>query len=113
MAENENFSVIYNTLFPKISKSLESPSTIRGVQNFFRKVVDSSNNSEALYMAVPYKSLFVNRKDENDYFNCIGIDRREVIKVIDDSPYVGDNWKTVRNDMYVSLILVAIYFYSH
>lgn len=113
MAENENFSVIYNTLFPKISKSLESPSNIRGVQNFFRKVVDSSNNSEALSMAVPYKSLFVNRKDENDYFNCIGIDRREVIKVIDDSPYVGDNWKTVRNDMYVSLILVAIYFYRH
>lgn len=105
-------TVIFDSLFPLISKSLENRSNIIGVQNFFGKVMNSSNNSEALGMSVPYKSLFVNYKDELAYYDCIGISDKQVMEAINKSTHIPkDSWHTVKQHMYMSLLLVGIAFY--
>lgn len=109
MAES-NSTIIYDKLYPKISESLSKPQNVRKVQEFFSTVMGSPNNNEALSMSVPYKSLFVHHKDEQKYFEAIGLINQEVLQVINMSPDIKDTWQTVRNTMYMSLLLVAIYF---
>lgn len=109
MAEG-NSTIIFDTLYPKISDSLSKTQNVMGVQEFFSTVINSINNSEALSMSVPYKSLFVHHKDEQKYFEAIGLTSQEVSQVINASPDIKDTWQTVRNTMYMSLLLVAIYF---
>ena len=104
---------IYDNLYPKISNSLGSPANVRKVQEFFSNVKGSGTNFEALSMSVPYKSLFINHRDEQKYFEAIGMTGPEIMHVINSSPHIPrDSWFTVKNSMYMSLLLVAIYFYN-
>ena len=108
-----NSTHIYDNLFPKISNSLNSPSNVRKVQEFFSNVKGTGNNFEALSMSVPYKSLFINHRDEQKYFDAIGISGPEIMQIINSSPHIPkDSWFTVKNPMYMSLLIVAIYFYN-
>ena len=107
---NLNSTYVFENIFPRISKSLDNPSNIRGIQDFYSRVLN--NNAEALSMSVPYKSLFVSYKDELKYYDCIGINDKEIYQVISNSEHIpNDTWHTVKNPMYMSLIIVAIYFY--
>lgn len=102
---------IYDNLFPKISASLNSPANVRKIQEFFSNVKGNSTNFEALSMSVPYKSLFIHHKDEQKYFETIGMSGQEILRVINTSPHIPkDSWFTVKNPMYMSLLLVAVYF---
>ena len=102
---------IYDNIFPKISNSLNSPANVRKIQEFFSNVKGNSTNFEALSMSVPYKSLFIHHKDEQKYFETIGMSGQEILRVINTSPHIPkDSWFTVKNPMYMSLLLVAIYF---
>ena len=102
---------IYDNIYPKISNALSSPANVRKIQEFYSNVKGNSTNFEALSMSVPYKSLFIHHKDEQKYFECIGMSGQDILRVINSSPHIPkDSWFTVKNPMYMSLILVAIYF---
>jgi hypothetical protein len=102
---------IYDKVYPKISEALNSPSNVRKLQEFYSDVKGNNVNFEALSMAVPYKSLFIHHKDEQKYFQTIGMSGQEILQVINTSPHIPrDSWFTVKNPMYMSLLLVAIYF---
>lgn len=102
---------IYDNLFPKISNALSNTSNVRKVQEFFSNVLGNPNNNEALSMSVPYKSLFIHHKDEQKYYEAIGLTSQEIMHVVNTSPHIPkDSWFTVKNPMYMSLLLVAIYF---
>ncbi len=102
---------IYDNLYGKINVALNSPANVRKVQEFFSNVKGNSVNFEALSMSVPYKSLFVHHKDEQKYFEAINLSGHEIMHVINSSPHIPkDSWFTVKNPMYMSLILVAICF---
>ena len=102
---------IYDSLYPKINNALSSPANVRKIQEFFSNVKGNSNNFEALSMSVPYKSLFVHHKDEQKYFEAINLPSQEIMHAINTSPHIPkDSWFTVKNPMYMSLLLVAICF---
>lgn len=102
---------IYDSLMPRINTNLNNQANVRKLQEFFSNVKGNSVNFEALSMAVPYKSLFIHHKDEQKYYEAIGIEGREILHVINTSPHIPkDSWFTVKNPMYMSLLLVAIYF---
>ena len=102
---------IYDSLIPRINANLNNQANVRKLQEFFSNVKGNSVNFEALSMAVPYKSLFIHHKDEQKYYEAIGIEGREILHVINTSPHIPkDSWFTVKNPMYMSLLLVAIYF---
>ena len=102
---------IYDSLMPRINANLNNQANVRKLQEFFSNVKGNSVNFEALSMAVPYKSLFIHHKDEQKYYEAIGIEGREILHVINTSPHIPkDSWFTVKNPMYMSLLLVAIYF---
>ena len=110
MADSQS-THIYDNLFPKISAALNSPANVRKVQEFFSNVKGNSTNFEALSMAVPYKSLFIHHKDEQKYFEAIGVSSQEIMHAINTSPHIPkDSWFTVKNPIYMSLLLVAFYF---
>lgn len=102
---------IYDNLYPKIQDAFSNPGNIRKLQEFYSNIIGSGVNSEALSMSVPYKSLFIHHKDEQRYFNIFNTDGREVLNIITNSPHIPrDSWFTVKNPMYMSLLIVAIYF---
>ena len=102
---------IYDSLMPRINANLNNQANVRKLQEFFSNVKGNSVNFEALSMAVPYKSLFIHHKDEQKFYEDIGIEGREILHVINTSPHIPkDSWFTVKNPMYMSLLLVAIYF---
>ena len=102
---------IYDNLYGKINAALGSPANVRKVQEFFSNVKGNSVNFEALSMSVPYKSLFVHHKDEQKYFEAINLPSQEIMHAINTSPHIPkDSWFTVKNPMYMSLLLVAICF---
>jgi hypothetical protein len=102
---------IYDNIYPKISETLNSSSNVRKLQEFYSDVKGNSVNFEALSMSVPYKSLFVHHKDEQKYFQTIGMSGQDILHVINTSPHIPkDSWFTVKNPMYMSLLIVAIYF---
>jgi hypothetical protein len=102
---------IYDSLMPRINANLNNQANVRKLQEFFSNVKGNSVNFEALSMAVPYKSLFIHHKDEQKYYEAIGIEGREILHVINTSPHIPkDSWFTVKSPMYMSLLLVAIYF---
>lgn len=102
---------IYDNIYPKISEMLNSSSNVRKLQEFYSDVKGNSVNFEALSMSVPYKSLFVHHKDEQKYFQTIGMSGQDILHVINTSPHIPkDSWFTVKNPMYMSLLIVAIYF---
>lgn len=106
-----NSTHIYDNIYPKISEMLNSSSNVRKLQEFYSDVKGNSVNFEALSMSVPYKSLFVHHKDEQKYFQTIGMSGQDILHVINTSPHIPkDSWFTVKNPMYMSLLIVAIYF---
>ena len=102
---------IYDNLYPRISQVFNNNGNIRKLQEIYSNIVSSAVNSEALSMSVPYKSLFVHHKDEKKYFDLLGISSQEIMHIITSSPHIPkDSWYTVKNPMYMSLLIVAIYF---
>ena len=102
---------IYDNLYPKINTALGSTANVRKIQEFFSNVKGNQVNFEALSMSVPYKSLFIHHKEEEKYFQALGITSQEIMHVITTSPHIPkDSWFTVKNPMYMSLLLVAICF---
>lgn len=102
---------IFDNLYPRIQEAFGNNGNIRKLQEFYSNIIGSGVNSEALSMSVPYKSLFIHHKDEQRYFNIFNTDGREVLNIITNSPHIPrDSWFTVKNPMYMSLLLVAIYF---
>ena len=102
---------IFDNIYPRISQVFSNSGNIRKLQEFYSNIVSSSVNSEALSMSIPYKSLFVHYKDEKRYFDILGISSQEIMNIITSSPHIpNDSWFTVKNPMYVSLLIIAIYF---
>ena len=102
---------IFDNLFPRIQEAFGNSGNFWKLQEFYSNIIGSGVNSEALSMSVPYKSLFIHHKDEQRYFNIFNTDGREVLNIITNSPHIPrDSWFTVKNPMYMSLLLVAIYF---
>ena len=102
---------IYDNMYNKINTALSSPANVRKIQEFFSNVKGNSVNFEALSMSVPYKSLFVHHKDEQKYYEAINMSGQEILHIINTSPHIPkDSWFTVKNPMYMSLLLVAICF---
>lgn len=109
MADSQS-THIYDNMYNRINNSL-TPNNVRKIQEFFSNVKGNNVNFEALSMSVPYKSLFIHHKDEQSYFEAIGMSSQEIMHVINTSPHIPkDSWFTVKNPMYMSLLILAICF---
>lgn len=108
MEDNSKSTVLYDNIYPKIEKSLSSSNNLVKLREFYGEVI--SRNNEALSEAIPYKAIFVDRRLEEKYYNAIGLESREIMALVKASGHIGDNWHTVQNPMYISLIMLVIYF---
>ena len=50
------------------------------------------------------------REFNEKYFEILNINKEDIINAIKDSSYISDEWLTIRNPMYISLILCIFYF---
>lgn len=101
-------TVIYDRFYNRIGLSLKQPKNLHALKLVFGEII--SRNNEALSSIIPDKTVFIPNKLEEKYFNTIGINRDEIQQAIADAPDISDDWNTIKNPMYVSLLLLVIYF---
>lgn len=101
-------NIIYTRLYNRIEASLKQPKNIHSLKQVFGEIV--SRNSEALSSIIPDKAIFMDSRIEKKYYEILGVDPNEILKAISDAPDINNEWITVKNPMYVSLILIVIYF---
>ena len=101
-------TVIYTRLYPRLEKALSQSNNVAKLKEFYNEVI--SRNNEALSDTIPSKTVFVDRRVEAKFYQAIDIQPEEVMQALKASDYVGDNWHTVQNPMYVLLVLLIIYF---
>ena len=108
MEDTSKSTLLFDSLYPKIEKSLSSSSNLVKLREFYGEVI--GRNNEALSDSIPCKAIYVDRRIEDKYYNAIGLDPKEIMALVKASGHIGDNWHTVQNPMYISLILLVIYF---
>lgn len=108
MEDNSKSTLLFDSLYPKIEKSLSSTSNLAKLREFYGEVI--SRNNEALSESIPCKAIFVDRRLEEKFYDAIGLNPKEIMALVKASGHIGDNWHTVQNPMYISLILLIIYF---
>ena len=101
-------TIIYDMLYHRIESSLKQPKNIAALKQVFGEII--SRNNEALSSIIPDKAIYMDAKIEKKYFDILGIDPKEVFQALNDSTYIDNNWSTVKNPMYVTLILLVLYF---
>lgn len=105
---SESSKVLYNKFYKRIEASLSKSNNMAALRQFFGEVI--SRNNEALSSPVPDKAIYMDSRIERKYFDAIGIEPNEVLQALKESDYIDDEWHTVKNPMYVTLILLVIYF---
>lgn len=103
-------TVIYDRLFPTMYRNLSQPKNQAALKSVFNEMI--SRNSEALASAIPDKPVYMDNRSEKKYYEVIGVSSQEIIKAVQDAPYISDDWLTVKNPMYISLMVAVFVFKS-
>lgn len=101
-------NVIYERLYNRIEASLKQPKNVAALRQVFGEII--SRNNEALSSIIPDRAVYMDARIEKKYYDILDIQPKEILQAIADSPDISNDWSTVKNPMYVSLILIVIYF---
>ena len=101
-------TVIYDRIYPRIDEALKQNKNIVTVRQVFGEMI--SKNNEALSSIVPDKAIYMDARTEKKFFDALNVDPKEIMKALNDSPDISNDWHTVKNPMYISLLLSMIYF---
>lgn len=101
-------SVLFSRFYPMVESSLKQTRNVTAIRQVFNEIL--GRNNESLSSAVPDKAVWVDSRQEKKYFEILNINKEDIINAIKDSSYISDEWLTIRNPMYISLILCIFYF---
>lgn len=101
-------SVLFSRFYPMVESSLKQTKNVIAIRQVFNEIL--GRNNESLSSAVPDKAVWVDSRQEKKYFEILNINKEDIINAIKDSSYISDEWLTIRNPMYISLILCIFYF---
>ena len=101
-------SVLFSRFYPMVESSLKQTRNVTAIRHVFNEIL--GRNNESLSSAVPDKAVWVDSRQEKKYFEILNINKEDIINAIKDSSYISDEWLTIRNPMYISLILCIFYF---
>lgn len=100
--------ILYERIYTKIEQTMSNNKNVMEVQKIFTEMVNANN--EPLSAAIPNKAVFVPLKLENKLFKVFNIEKKEILEAMKDSPDINyEKWNTVRNPVYVLLMLLVIY----
>lgn len=91
-----------------IESSLKQTRNVTAIRQVFNEIL--GRNNESLSSAVPDKAVWIDSRQEKKYFEILNINKEDIVNAIKDSSYISDEWLTIRNPMYISLILCIFYF---
>lgn len=101
-------SVLFSRFYPIIESSLKQNRNVAAIRQVFNEII--GRNNESLSSSVPDKAVWVDSRQEKKYFEILNINKEDVVNAIKDSSYISDEWLTIRNPMYITLILCIFYF---
>mgnify|MGYP003287829887 CR=1 FL=1 len=101
-------TVLFSRFYPMIESSLKQTRNVTAIRQVFNEIL--GRNNESLSSAVPDKAVWVDSRQEKKYFEILNINKEDVVNAIKDSSYISDEWLTIRNPMYITLILCIFYF---
>ena len=101
-------SVLFSRFYPMIESSLKQTRNVTAIRQVFNEIL--GRNNESLSSAVPDKAVWIDSRQEKKYFEILNINKEDIVNAIKDSSYISDEWLTIRNPMYISLILCIFYF---
>lgn len=104
----DNDFILFDTFYPIIERSLKQTKNLTNLKQVFNEIL--ARNNEALSSNVPDKAIWVDGRLENKYFDIIGVDRQHVFEVLKKSGYIKEEWMTVSNPTYITLVLLSFYF---
>ena len=104
----DNEFILYDTFYPIIERSLKQSKNLSVLKQIFNEII--AKNNDALSSNVPDKAVWVDGRLENKYFDVIGIDRKHVFEVLKHSGYIKEEWMTVSNPTYITLVICSFYF---
>lgn len=101
-------SVLFSKFYPMIEQSLKQGKNLNAIRQVFNEIL--GKNNEALSSSIPEKAIWVDSRQEKKYFEILNINKEDVVNSLKDSSYISDEWLTIRNPMYITLILCVFYF---
>ena len=101
-------TVLFSRFYPMVESSLKQTRNVTAIRQVFNEIL--GRNNESLSSAVPDKAVWVDSRQEKKYFEILNINKEDIVNAIKDSSYISDEWLTIRNPMYISLILCIFYF---
>ena len=104
----DNDFILFDTFYPIIERSLKQTKNLTTLKQVFNEIL--ARNNEALSSNVPDKAIWVDGRLENKYFDIIGVNRQHVFEVLKKSGYIKEEWMTVSNPTYITLVLLSFYF---
>ena len=100
--------VLFSRFYPMVESSLKQTRNVTAIRQVFNEII--GRNNESLSSTVPDKAVWVDSRQEKKYFEILNINKEDIVNAIKDSSYISDEWLTIRNPMYISLILCIFYF---
>lgn len=101
-------TILYDRFYNRIAQALDQPKNRSALRQIFAEII--SRNNEALSSDLPDRTVFIDKKLENKIYNVINIRPEEIVKAVKDSTHIQDHWQTSSNEIYITLVLISIYF---
>ena len=101
-------NVLFSRFYPIVEQSLKQNKNVTALRQVFNEII--GRNNDGFSSAVPDKAIWVDSRHEKKYYDILNIDKNEVVNSIKDSSYISDDWLTIRNPMYITLLLCVFYF---
>lgn len=108
MTKSNSKSTIYDMLYPRIHQNLSQPKNQAALRSVFNEML--SRNNEALSSPIPDKPVYMDKRTEKKYYDIIGVNPEDIVYAVQQAPYISDDWNTIKNPMYVSLLMCIFVF---
>lgn len=108
MANSNSKHTIYDMLFQRMRQNLMQPKNQSALRSVFNEML--GRNNEALSSPIPDKPVYMDRRTEKKYYEILGITPEDVVYAVQQAPYISDDWNTIKNPMYVSLLMCVFVF---
>lgn len=107
----KNTTAILNKIYPLVESSIKK--NLNSYKKYLGKFI--SDRSEDLYDIAPYRRIYFTQKDEDDLFNVLHIDRKNISAYLSDTYYASIasfNPAAAKDECTVVLLCILRYFWK-
>ena len=109
MSETKDLHYIYNNISEKYGESFIK--NFPKIANHISQYIN--NNTDVLQTKNVGKHLYYTKAIENDFFECVGVDKNEIVKIVSSAPSIPYKYNDEKEPIYNLLVILSCFYEIH